>query len=178
MADLSVGETRLWSTAGFEPDPWLRAEAAQPGRPTLLALPAWVEAMERASIAPEMLAVELQPADPTEPLLPYLDRVPLIALAFPAFTDGRSYSRAGLLRRRHAYRGLLRATGDVLFDQIPLMLRMGFDQFAISHGPTLARLDAGAQIGSARHYQPAPVSGHPAAGVLSWRRHAQQESIS
>jgi len=55
----------------------------------------------------------------------------VIALNFPAFTDGRSYSNARLLRDRYKYTGELRAFGDVLRDQLFYMARCGFDAFAI-----------------------------------------------
>ena len=58
-----------------------------------------------------------------------LDGVNLIVLNFPKFTDGRAYSQARLLRERLGYRGELRATGAVLLDQLPFMLRCGFDSF-------------------------------------------------
>ena len=50
-------------------------------------------------------------------LAPYLDRLALVALAFPNFKDGRAYSQARILRERHRFRGELRATGQVLRDQ-------------------------------------------------------------
>ena len=53
----------------------------------------------------------------------------LIALNFPAFTDGRAYSQARLLRERLQYSGPIRACGDVLHDQLFYMARCGFDQF-------------------------------------------------
>jgi uncharacterized protein (DUF934 family) len=64
-------------------------------------------------------------------IVPYLDRVAVIALAFPTFRDGRAYSQARLLRERHGYRGELRATGQVLRDQFLFMLRAGFDAFEV-----------------------------------------------
>jgi uncharacterized protein (DUF934 family) len=64
-------------------------------------------------------------------IVPYLDRVAIIALAFPTFRDGRAYSQARLLRERHGYRGELRATGQVLRDQFLFMLRAGFDAFEV-----------------------------------------------
>ena len=56
-----------------------------------------------------------------------LDGVARIDLNFPRFTDGRAYSQAYLLRRRLGFKGELRATGDVLVDQLQLMQRSGFD---------------------------------------------------
>ncbi|MFL6826285.1 MAG: DUF934 domain-containing protein [Bradyrhizobium sp.] len=64
-------------------------------------------------------------------IVPYLNRVAVIALAFPTFRDGRAYSQARLLRERHGYRGELRATGQVLRDQFLFMLRAGFDAFEV-----------------------------------------------
>lgn len=65
-------------------------------------------------------------------LVPYLDRLAVVALQFPSFRDGRAYSQARLLRERHAYRGELRATGQVLRDQFVFMLRAGFDAFEVT----------------------------------------------
>jgi uncharacterized protein (DUF934 family) len=59
-----------------------------------------------------------------------LDDVTLIILDFPKFTDGRAYSQARLLRERLGYAGELRASGAVFIDQLPFLLRCGFDSFA------------------------------------------------
>jgi uncharacterized protein (DUF934 family) len=58
-----------------------------------------------------------------------IGRLNVIALHFPKFTDGRAYSQARLLRGRLGYKGELRATGVVLRDQLPFLLRVGFDAF-------------------------------------------------
>jgi uncharacterized protein (DUF934 family) len=64
-------------------------------------------------------------------LVPYLDRLAVVALAFPSFRDGRAYSQARLLRERYGFKGELRATGQVLRDQFVFMLRAGFDAFEV-----------------------------------------------
>jgi uncharacterized protein (DUF934 family) len=64
-------------------------------------------------------------------LVPYLDRLAVVALVFPTFRDGRAYSQARLLRERHGFKGELRATGQVLRDQFVFMLRAGFDAFEV-----------------------------------------------
>jgi uncharacterized protein (DUF934 family) len=64
-------------------------------------------------------------------LVPYLDRLAVVALVFPTFRDGRAYSQARLLRERYKYSGELRATGQVLRDQFVFMLRAGFDSFEV-----------------------------------------------
>jgi uncharacterized protein (DUF934 family) len=56
-----------------------------------------------------------------------LDAVTRINLHFPKFTDGRAYSQAFLLRRRLGFQGEIRATGEVLADQVVQMQRAGFD---------------------------------------------------
>ena len=63
-------------------------------------------------------------ADPFEVSLAGVTR---IDLQFPKFTDGRAYSQAFLLRRRREFKGEIRATGDVLVDQLAQMERSGFD---------------------------------------------------
>lgn len=64
-------------------------------------------------------------------LVPYLDKLAVVALVFPTFRDGRAYSQARILRERYGYKGELRATGQVLRDQFVLMLRAGFDAFEV-----------------------------------------------
>ena len=59
-----------------------------------------------------------------------VERLPLIAVDFPKFTDGRGYSIAFNLRSRLGFKGELRAIGDVLRDQLFYMQRVGFDAFA------------------------------------------------
>jgi len=56
-----------------------------------------------------------------------INRLDLIVLAFPTFKDGRAYTQARQARETHGYRGGLRATGDVLRDQLFFMARCGFD---------------------------------------------------
>lgn len=74
-------------------------------------------------------AVRLEPDDDARALIPHLDRLALIEIAFPKYRDGRGYSSARILREA-GYTGELRAQGDVLVDQIAPMKRCGFDSFA------------------------------------------------
>lgn len=57
-----------------------------------------------------------------------------IDLNFPKFTDGRAYSQAFLLRRRLGFKGDIRATGDVLIDQLVQMERTGFSSAVLKEG--------------------------------------------
>jgi uncharacterized protein (DUF934 family) len=65
-------------------------------------------------------------------LAPYLDWLALVALVFPTFKDGRAYSQARVIRERHAFRGELRATGQVLRDQALFLQRAGFDTYEVT----------------------------------------------
>ncbi len=61
----------------------------------------------------------------------------LVAVDFPAFTDGRGYTHARTLRTRLGYEGEIRAIGDVTREQMFLMLRCGIDSFALKAGKSV-----------------------------------------
>ena len=63
-----------------------------------------------------------------------LDGVERVDLHFPSFTDGRAFSQAFLLRRRRGFKGDIRATGDVLIDQLVQMQRTGFSSAVLRDG--------------------------------------------
>ncbi len=73
-------------------------------------------------------------ANDADPHTVSLDGVKRIDLHFPKFTDGRAYSQAFLLRRRLGFEGEIRATGDVLIDQLVAMARTGFDVAVLREG--------------------------------------------
>ena len=70
-------------------------------------------------------------ADVAELSLEGVDRV---ELSFPKFSDGRAFSQAYLLRRRRKFAGDIRATGDVLIDQLVQMQRTGFSSAVLKEG--------------------------------------------
>jgi len=117
-------------------DPWtlaLTKEQATDG-PHILSLDAWLRCQPEPVLSgqePSADAVCLQPDDEAEQLQPYLAVLPLIAVLFPSFRDGRGYSQAYLLRTRIGWTGELRAVGDVLRDQLSHMRQCGFDAFAV-----------------------------------------------
>ncbi len=80
----------------------------------------------------------VQLANDVDPRTLALDGVDRINLQFPKFTDGRAYSQAFLLRRRMGFTGELRATGDVLIDQLQQMQRSGFDSAVLRADQNLA----------------------------------------
>lgn len=172
-----AGATRLWTPEGFRDDEWTHADSAEAlagnGR-FILPLQVFLGLdPERRNSVRERLGVLLQPGDDLGAIVGLLDQLTLVALAFPAFSDGRSFSKAELLRSRHGFSGPVRATGQVLVDQLPHMLRVGFDEFEISHPVLLRRLENGETGGLDLHYQPAAKAA-PAAGKYSWRRTASE----
>jgi uncharacterized protein (DUF934 family) len=100
-----------------------------------------------------------------------LDRFAVIILEIPKYTDGRSYSTARLLRERYKYAGELRASGDVLRDQIMFLHRVGFDSFDVTHEGTIAALRDGKIRLVRKHYQPAAREDEESApGPRPWLR--------
>ena len=73
-------------------------------------------------------------ANDADPRALDLAGVTRIDLHFPKFTDGRAYSQAFLLRRRLGFTGEIRATGDLLIDQLVHMARCGFDVAVLKEG--------------------------------------------
>ncbi|WP_175726270.1 DUF934 domain-containing protein [Burkholderia ambifaria] len=72
------------------------------------------------------------------PLAARIAQATRIDLHFPSFTDGRAYSQAYLLRKRFGFAGDLRATGDVLIDQLLPMERTGFSSAVLAADADLA----------------------------------------
>jgi uncharacterized protein (DUF934 family) len=165
--------TRLWTPQGFREDEWVHAESADAlsgnGR-FILPLQAFLDLdSEVRKSAKERLGVLLLPGDALEKIAELLDTISLVALAFPAFNDGRSFSKGELLRSRYGFQGAVRATGQVLIDQLPHMLRLGFSEFEVSHPTLIARLEAGRTGGIPLYYQPTAKPAGKSVGY-SWRR--------
>ena len=133
-----------------------------------------IELLSDASQMPADLEVGplVAPADDVADLEAVLDRLSVIAIVFEKFSDGRGYSSARLLRQRLGYVGELRAVGDVLLDQIPLMRRCGFDAFSISHEPTRRALEAGHDTDVPLYLQPVGRLDEQPAGARAWARRA------
>jgi uncharacterized protein (DUF934 family) len=83
------------------------------------------------------LGLALKNSQAVQTLAGEIHRFELVALEFPKFTDGRAYSQARLLRERLGFAGELRATGQVLPDQLLFMQRCGFDAFEVAKGAPL-----------------------------------------
>ena len=135
----------LYRESGIVDDPWTRLadDAALPADGMIVVSFAhWRQARAALLARRGPVGVALANTDPVEALAFDASRLDLIALDFPKFSDGRAYSQARLLRGRLGYQGELRATGGVLQDQAPFMLRCGFDSFESDQkgfGEALAR---------------------------------------
>jgi uncharacterized protein (DUF934 family) len=99
------------------------------------------------------LGLDLEVDDAVDNVITWLPRVELVRLNFGAFSDGRPFSQARLLRERYAYRGDIRAHGQVLRDQLSFMQRCGINQFSLADGEDVGlALDAFQDISET--YQP------------------------
>lgn len=101
------------------------------GARAILPLPIYLAQAEECADSLASVGVMLGPDDDPQAVLPYLDRLPLIAVNFPVFADGRGYSTGQLLRSRYGFAGELRAVGDILRDQLYFLGRCGFNAFAL-----------------------------------------------
>jgi uncharacterized protein (DUF934 family) len=95
----------------------------------LVPLVLWLAPEREAALAGRDSMPMLVAGDDPYALESSLATLRAIAINFADFNDGRGYSSAVLLRKRLGFEGQLRATGDVLRDQLFLLLRCGFDAF-------------------------------------------------
>ncbi|MEO1190407.1 MAG: DUF934 domain-containing protein [Pseudomonadota bacterium] len=115
-------------------DPWVRIEADRLplGKPLLLSLDDWQHLSRSLLHWDQPLGLILEPGDALESLRADLGRFQLIALTFPALTDGRPFTQARLLRRRYGFSGELRAAGAAQPDQFLQLHRCGFDTVEVA----------------------------------------------
>jgi uncharacterized protein (DUF934 family) len=135
--------------------------------PLLVPLARWRAERDALLAHPDELGVAVPNTEPAETLAADLAHFALIALNFPKFTDGRAYSQARLLRERLGFPGELRATGQVLPDQLLFLHRCGFDAFELAKDEPAAVFHTALAAFSA-FYQPAGDGGTPIAAL---RRH-------
>jgi uncharacterized protein (DUF934 family) len=80
------------------------------------------------------IGVWLEAGDEIEDIAEFANELPVVALNFPAFADGRAYSSANILKRTMQYQGEIRAIGDVRRDQLSQMVHCGFNAFEVADG--------------------------------------------
>ena len=116
-------------------DNWLLVDAdtveAHLNEDILVPFELFAEQYETLSAAEGGLGVQINGDQDFELVLQNLDKLSLVAIEFPAFTDGRGFSFARILRRS-GFTGQVRAFGDVSQDRLEYMERCGFDAFDIA----------------------------------------------
>ena len=130
----------VWSWYGSDAGP---EAPGTPGSHLILPLARWASDGESLIAGGAKVGICLEPADEPADIADALGRLDLVAVRFPAFTDGRGYSTARLLRQRYGWQGELRAVGDVLRDQMFYLARCGFSTFDLKDGESVAGALAG-----------------------------------
>ena len=108
-------------------------EAALPASPVIVPLATWLAKRDEL-LKRDDVGVWLSPAEDPALLAGDAATLPLIAVDFPKFADGRGYSIGRLLRERFSFKGELRAVGDVARDQLYYLHQVGFDAFLLRDG--------------------------------------------
>lgn len=139
-------KTELWGINGFDDDAFIRVDTLEEAgnHPAILPLDYWLGMAatdDRSRL--QGSGVFVPAGEDIAPLLPYLDLIAVIALDFPVYTDGRSYSKAVRLKERYNFIGEVRAVGNILIDQVSNLLRSGFDRLEVTHPLTKERLKNG-----------------------------------
>jgi phosphoadenosine phosphosulfate reductase len=137
-------EKNLFKDGKFIADPfraWADGDDPASVRYTHIPLKVFLANREAVLSNPHPRGLFVEAGDQVEDVAGDLDLFASIALDFPKFSDGRNYTSARLLTERYKYRGEVRATGDVLMDQVPLMYRCGVRAFVVTHGPTHKALE-------------------------------------
>jgi uncharacterized protein (DUF934 family) len=164
-----MNEKILWRDNAVATDSWTHSETDEGSRQIILPLAAYLAlSKEQRKAGANRLGVLIQPLESIDAIVEDLPNLSLISLAFPAYTNGTSNSKAAMLVKRYGFPGEIRAVGDVLFDQIPLMIRNGFTSFEVTNGPTIRQLVSGKKAGNPYQYQPA-AKPSDSAKSYAWR---------
>lgn len=179
--------TKIYANGAFLEETWVRLEAdadlpAQPaagGEKLMVPLARFLADPERLVALGDSAAVLVAAGEDVQQLEPHLARLPRILVEFPKFTDGRGFSAARILREQLAYDGDIRAIGDFILDQIPLMRRCGVSSFEIVKPQVEAALRAGEWPEVTHYLQPVGSVAEIPAGTRPWaRRPAETAKIS
>lgn len=91
----------------------------------------WLENRDLLKTSNRPVGLVLYPGQSLDAVATDIETFQVIVLIFEAFSDGRAYSTARILRDRFGFNGEIRAKGDVLVDQYPLMRQCGFTSFEV-----------------------------------------------
>ena len=146
IKDRAIAET-TWRLVGAGDEPL-------PDGDIIVPLARFIAERERLLGRDTELGVKLNSDSSIDEIAEDLDHFSLIALEFPTFVDGRSFSLARILRDRHAYKGDVLAVGDVLRDQLFFMQRCGINMFRLREDQDMVAALSAFEDFSVR-YQPA-----------------------
>jgi uncharacterized protein (DUF934 family) len=104
-----------------------------PAGDILVPLNYWLEHRVELKQQSGQVGVWLDSDEEVEALVDDLPQLPVVALNFPKFVDGRGFSSARLLRDRYDYQGEVRAIGNIIQDQLFMLQRCGFSQFSLAN---------------------------------------------
>lgn len=157
---------------GIAPDPWTHSDGAAVGNIVQALVPwqALPEALARRAPGQQLGVVlpnDFDLAD-IEAILPELS---LIAIGFPAFSDGRGFSLARRLRRA-GFTGRLRASGPLIVDQFTYALFCGFDEVELP-AANAGRQPAEQWQQALRQVGPRYQRGYSGGNILDQRRAAR-----
>lgn len=112
-----------------------------PAGPVIVPLAFW-QANREALLARGDVAVWLASDQAPSEIADDLAQLPLVAIDFPLFTDGRGFSHGRALREQHGYKGEVRAIGQFIRDQLYHLSRCGFDAYALETSDPHAALES------------------------------------
>lgn len=170
----------LWTRDGVLQDDYVAVDTLEDiagQAAVLLPLHLWLQLDEQQKRFKNIrIGVRIEAGEVLDNLLDDLNYIDLLVLDFPAFNDGRSFSKAARLRTHYGFSGEIRATGAVYIDQVTAMLRAGFDSLQISDPLTLSRLLNGDLHDTGVYYQ--PVAGGVGASEKSGERYAWRRRLA
>lgn len=170
--------TKIYANGAFTEEAWVRLEAdetlpAHPfadGQRRKVSLARFLADPAAVIAAGDDAAVVIAAGEDVQQLEPHLGRLPRVLVEFPKFTDGRGFSAARILREQLGYAGDIRAIGDFILDQIPLMRRCGVSSFEIVKPQVEASLRAGEWPEVTHYLQPVGSVAEIPAGTRPWAR--------
>jgi len=163
----------LWKDGGFAEDPWRIVEDGVPLGPdeaAIVSLARWRAEGDVLRERSAPLGLLIPPGEDWSDVVPDIHLFEVIAVTIPKYADGRAFSIARLLRQRDGFGGEIRAVGDYIVDQIPLMRRVGIDAFFLTDPIVIHALEKGEWPEVKNYLQPVDDSHEVPAGTRPWAR--------
>lgn len=170
--------TTIYKDGAFVEESWVRGDAetgAAVEGDALVPLSMFLGEAEAYLARGGRTAVLIEAGDDSSDVLPFLDRLALVAVDFPSFSDGRGFSAARILREQAGYKGDIRATGKYILDQVPLAIRCGVSSFEISKPEVLKALKAGEWPEVTKYLQPVGTVEEIPEGTRPWARRSLRD---